>query len=287
MLKRRTLFGELSAEFLGTFFILLFGIASVTQYVTTKNGPVLGIYGPSNIPWAWGIGVALAVYVAGGLSGAHLNPAVTIGLALRRGFAWSKVVPYWIAQTAGAFVAAGLCYWNYHDTIVAFDPGKTVKTQGIFSTLPNAAGHIGVWGGFRDEVLVTAVLVIVIFALIDERNQAPAANLGPLIIGLLIVAIGFSFGQNSGWAINPARDFGPRLFEWIAGWKTAWRAANGSLYFWVPIIGPLIGGALGACIYDLFIGRFLPIEQEVGEQARAAGEDTARDRAEDNPTTGA
>lgn len=281
MLKRRTLAGELSAEFLGTFFILLFGIASVVQAYAYNDGQ--GIYTTSNIPWAWGLGVGLAVYVAGGLSGAHLNPAVTLAFALRRGFAWAKVGPYWGAQCAGAFVAATLNYWNYHSTIVAFDPGKTFKSQFFFATQPNADGHIGLWGGFRDEIILTAVLVLIIFALIDQRNQAPLANLGPLLIGLLIVAIGFAFGQNSGWAINPARDLGPRLLEWIAGWGSAWKAPSGSVYFWVPIVAPLIGGAIGAYLYDGFIGRFLDRqqEQEVGQQAREAGSDSSRDRAED------
>jgi glycerol uptake facilitator protein len=118
---------------------------------------------------------------------------------------------------------------------------------------------------------------MLIFALIDERNTAPAANMGPLLIGVLIIAIGESFGSNSGWAINPARDFGPRLFSYLAGWGTAFRAASGSVYFWVPIVGPLIGGVLGTGVYDLFIGRFLPATSEPGpgepEERRAAREE--------------
>jgi len=281
MLKRRTFVGELSAEFLGTFFILLFGIAAVVQAYAYPGG----LYTTSNIPWAWGFAVGLGVYVAGGLSGAHLNPAVTLAFAVRRDFPWRKVVPYWIAQIFGAFVAAALDYWNYHSTIVHLDPGKTFKSQFFFSTQPQAspaAGHIGLWGGFRDEIILTAVLVCLIFALIDERNQAPLANMGPLLIGFLIVAIGFAFGQNSGWAINPARDFGPRLLSWFAGYASAWKDEYGSIYFWVPIIGPLIGGVLGGCIYDIMIGEFLPLaDQEVGEQAAEAGGGTARDRAEE------
>jgi glycerol uptake facilitator protein len=256
-MKRKSLVGELSAEFLGTFTILIFGDGVVAQVVL--YGGKFGDY--TVIPFAWGFGVALAIYVAGGISGAHLNPAVTLAFALRRGFSWSKVLPYWAAQVAGGFAAAALIFFNYQEAFARFDPGKTFKSQGVFSTLPNM---VTVLGGFRDQIILTAILVALIFALIDERNTAPSANLAPFLIGILIVAIGESFGSNSGWAINPARDFGPRLFSWVAGWSTAFREPGGALYFWVPIVGPLIGGALGAGIYDVFIGRFLPTEPEIG-----------------------
>lgn len=259
-MSRRTFIGELSAEFLGTFVILIFGIGVVAQVVL--YGGTFGDY--TVIPFAWGWGVALAIYVAGGVSGAHLNPAVTLAFAWRRGFAWSKVLPFWGAQVAGAFTAAALMYFNYQEAFHRVDPGKTFKTQGVFSTLPNG---VTVLGGFRDQMILTAILVGLIFALIDERNTAPKANMAPFLIGILIIGIGEAFGANSGWAINPARDFGPRLFSWIAGWGTAWKAASGSVYFWVPIVGPLIGGCIGAFVYDFFIGQFLDeAEPEVGER---------------------
>ena len=106
---------------------------------------------------------------------------------------------------------------------------------------------------------------MLILAITDARNTAPGANLAPFIIGLAVVVIGMSLGATSGYAINPARDFGPRLASWVTGWSTAMKAPNGDLYFWVPIIGPFIGGAIGAYIYDFFIGASLPIEAEVGE----------------------
>jgi glycerol uptake facilitator protein len=259
-MSRKTFIGELSAEFLGTFVILIFGIGVVAQVVL--YGGKFGDY--TVIPFAWGWGVALAIYVAGGVSGAHLNLAVTLALAWRRDFAWNKVVPFWGAQIAGAFTAAALMYFNYQEAFHRVDPDKTFKTQGVFSTLPNG---VTVLGGFRDQVILTAILVGVIFALIDERNIAPKSNMAPFLIGILIIGIGEAFGANSGWAINPARDFGPRLFSWIAGWHTAWKAASGSVYFWVPIVGPLVGGCLGALIYDVFIGQFLPeAEPEVGRR---------------------
>jgi glycerol uptake facilitator protein len=271
MLKRRTLIGELSAEFLGTFVILIFGIGVVAQVVL--YGGDFGDY--VVIPFAWGWGVALAIYVAGGVSGAHLNPAVTLGFAVRRGFPWGKVAPYWAAQIAGAFTAAALMYFNYQEAFHRFDPGKTYKSQGVFSTLTNG---VSVLGGFRDQIILTAILVMLIFALIDERNTAPAANLAPLLIGIVVLAIGEAFGSNSGWAINPARDFGPRLLSWIAGWSTAWKTTTGQVYFWVPIVGPLIGGVIGAAVYDFFIGQFLPDEGEEGP-----GRPEAQPGAEEHP----
>lgn len=263
-MRRTTLFGELCAEFLGTFVILIFGIGVVAQVVL--YGGDFGDY--TVIPFAWGFGVALAIYVAGGVSGAHLNPAVTLAFAWRRGFAWSKVLPYWGAQIAGAFVAAALMFFNYQEAFHRFDPGKTFKSQGVFSTLPNG---ITVLGGFRDQIILTAILVGLIFALIDERNTAPKANLAPLLIGTVIIGIGQAFGSNSGWAINPARDFGPRLFQWIAGWGTAWKAESGAFYAWVPFIGPLIGGCIGALVYDVLIGRSLEAETGVLDDEATEG----------------
>jgi len=117
-------------------------------------------------------------------------------------------------------------------------------------------------GGFRDQIIGTAILMLLILAITDLRNTSPAANLAPLMIGLVVVAIGMAWGTNAGYAINPARDFGPRLASWLTGYGTAWRDQWGDLYFWVPIVAPVIGALIGALTYDLFIGRFLPIADE-------------------------
>jgi glycerol uptake facilitator protein len=117
----------------------------------------------------------------------------------------------------------------------------------------------------RDQIIGTAVLVMLVFAIIDARNTAPQANLAPFIIGLVVVGIGMTLGANAGYAINPARDLGPRLAAWVSGWHSPFADQRGDFYAWVPIVGPLIGGPLGALIYDTFIGGFLPAEeQEVG-----------------------
>ncbi|MBD0740439.1 MIP/aquaporin family protein [Streptomyces sp. CBMA29] len=260
---RSGLLGELSAEFVGTMILLLIGIAVVAQVVAggALTDPKGGLGDHDSIAWAWGLGVTLGVYVAARLSGAHLNPAVTLTLAVFKGFAWKKVLPYALAQTAGAFVAALIVRWNYSEILGHADPGHTMKTQFVFSTLPgNGSLTAGVheWGAFRDQVIGTAILLILILAITDVLNTAPKANLGPFIIGLIVVAIGMAFGANAGYAINPARDLGPRLASYITGYSTAWRDQWGNLYFWVPIVGPLVGGVIGGAIYKYLVGRFLP-----------------------------
>jgi MIP family channel proteins len=226
-----------------------------------------------SINLGWGLGVTLGIYVAGGVSGAHLNPAVTLTLALWRGFAWRKVVPYCLAQTAGAFVAAAVVYAVYYDALNRFDGGvRQVSgpqgTAGIWATYPQPF-LAPVPGGLVDQVLGTAVLVLCIFALSDQRNRAPAASLAPVLVGAVVLGIGIAFGFNSGYAINPARDLGPRLFTYLAGWGgEVFRA--GDHWWWVPIVGPLVGGALGGWVYDLFITRLHPPSADGNESAGGA-----------------
>ncbi|MFH8974350.1 MIP/aquaporin family protein [Streptomyces sp. NPDC017890] len=262
-LKGSGLVGELSAEFAGTLILILFGCGVVAQVSAggALTDPEGGLGNHDSISWAWGLGVTLGAYVAARLSGAHLNPAVTLALAVFKGFPWRKVVPYALAQTAGAFVAALLVRWNYTEALAKADPGHTIRTQSVFSTLPangNTALPVHEWGAFRDQVIGTAILLLLILALTDLLNSPPGANLAPFVIGLVVVAIGMAFGTNAGYAINPARDFGPRLASFLTGYGGAWRDQYGNLYFWVPIVGPLIGGVLGAGLYKVFIGRFLP-----------------------------
>lgn len=273
-MKRDTLLGELSAEMLGTFTLIIFGVGVVAQTVLTPFTA-----GAQSIHWAWGIGVVMGVYVAGGISGAHINPAVTLAFAVRRGFPWGKVLPYIGAQTLGAFLAALVIRWNFWEAFNKFDPAKGAKSQLVFSTLPgnNGAVTVSQLGALRDQVIGTAILVMLILAIIDTRNLAPSANMGPFIIGLIVVGIGMALGAAAGYAINPARDFGPRLASWITGWSNAWNDQRGDFYAWVPIIGPFVGGVLGAFVYDWFISRFLPVaEPEVGRVPESEAARTER-----------
>jgi MIP family channel proteins len=249
---------EAAAEVLGTFVLIVFGAGVVAQVLL--GGGASGHYLSINV--GWGLGVTMGVYVAAGVSGAHLNPAVTLALAVRRGFPWGKVVPYVAAQCTGAFLASGVVFATYREALDHFDGGVRqvtgpLATAGIFATYPQP--FLSVFpGGFVDQVVGTALLVGVIFALLDQRNFAPPPRLAPLAIGLLVLLIGATFGHNAGYAINPARDFAPRVFTAIAGWgPDVFRAAGG--WWWVPIAGPLVGGVLGAFVYDLCIGRHHPV----------------------------
>ncbi|MGI4896202.1 MAG: MIP/aquaporin family protein [Janthinobacterium lividum] len=253
-----TLTGELLAEFVGTAILILFGVGVVAQVVAGGNG------GADSIHWGWGFGVIFGIYVAGRTTGAHLNPAVTIALAVWKGFAWGKVLPYAVAQFLGAFVAALIVRWVYADAISVVDPGTTFDSQGIFSTLPGEG--VGIGTAFLDQVVGTAILVFLIFAITELRATPPGVNLAPFIIGLVVVGIGMAWGSNAGYAINPARDFGPRFASFITGYSTAMREPGGSFYFWVPIVAPVIGAVLGGGLYRVMIERYLP-DQEAESQA--------------------
>jgi len=269
--KQRTLAAELAAEFAGTFILILFGCGVVAQVVAG------GIGNHDSIAWAWGLGVTLGVYTAGRMTGAHLNPAVTIELAAFRGFSWKKVLPYSAAQFLGAFLAALVVRWNYTEALHKVDPGLTIKTQGVFSTLPGNGADIGVhmWGGFRDQIIGTAILMFLILAIVDLRNTSPGANMAPFIVGLVVVGIGMAWGTNAGYAINPARDFGPRLASFLTGYGGAFKDQFGDVYFWVPIVAPIIGALVGAFLYDLLVGRNLPIADEDEEPGRIPEERAA------------
>ena len=259
--------GEAIAEFFGTMVLILFGDGCVATFAAFTNIGANNAATPFANTWTviilgWGFAVMLGIYVSGAISGAHLNPAVTIALAATRRFAWNKVGAYILAQVLGAFVAAGILYFVYygalnHATSVA--AAATAGTDwvhavgGVFYTSPKA--FVGLFGAFGDEFLGTALLVGLIVAITDTRNQPVQANLNPLIIGLLIVAIGASFGLNTGYAINPARDFGPRL--WVALVSGGESFSVNNYYFWVPIVAPILGGTVGAFIYDYTIGRVI------------------------------
>jgi len=262
--------GEMIGEFFGTMVLILFGDGCVATVFLFSNIGSGNASTPFATEWiviilGWGLAVMLGIYVAGSISGAHINPAVTLALAATGRLPWSKVLPYWLAQILGAFVAGGILYFVYqgalvhalavnHLTIGQIAQQTTGNGYGwIFYTFPK--GFVGTFGAFGDEFVGTALLVGLILAIVDGRNQPVQSNLNPMIIGFLIVAIGASFGLNTGYAINPARDFGPRLWVAIVSGGASFSADN--YYFWIPIVAPLTGGVVGAFIYDYTIGKVL------------------------------
>ncbi|HEY6522270.1 MAG TPA: MIP/aquaporin family protein, partial [Solirubrobacteraceae bacterium] len=278
---RSGLGGELWAEFFGTFILISFGdgvVAMLWALVGSGRSPAGALQSSGDwllITWGWALAVAFAVYVVGGISGAHINPAVTLSFAVKKEFPWKKVIPYWIVQVLGAFVGAALVFLVYNNAINHFDQvnhivkGRpaSVATYSTFATFP--APYFGsVLGPLIDQIVGTFFLLLFIFAVVDGFNLGVKANLHPFIIGMVVMAVGVSFGANAGYAINPARDFGPRIFAWIAGWgKVAMPGdyLHISGYFWVPIVGPLIGGALAAPVYNFGIRDILFARRRAAE----------------------
>jgi glycerol uptake facilitator protein len=259
-LGKQALVGMMLAEFLGTLVLIALGDGVVAMVVLFGSGVpgevVKGGY--TNITLGWGLAVLMGICVAGRVSGAHLNPAVTLTLAVFRDFPWSRVVPYMIAQVAGGFTGAALVYVNYWPAFQKVDPDLS-RTAGVFTTFP---AFPEAWAfGLVDQVIGTALLLGLILAITDPRNQPVTAAFNPVLVGLVVVAIGISWGGMHGYAINPARDFGPRLFTLVAGFQNT---GFDSHAWWVPIVGPLLGGLLGALTYDGLIRPFLPDQVSAG-----------------------
>lgn len=236
-------------EFLGTAMFIFCGAGSVAA--AQVAGADLGLWEISII---WGLAVSIAVYTTAGLSGAHFNPVVTISMWLFAGFEGRKVLPYIIFQFLGAFFAAFLVYLIYKDLISASETahhiirGESVGYASIFSTYANE--KIGLGTAFLVEAIIVCLLLIVIFALGDENNGEPRKALIPFLLGLFIAIVGGATGPLTGFAMNPARDFAPKVFAYFAGWgEIAFTGGREIPYFLIPIFAPLIGGLIGAFIY--------------------------------------
>ncbi|CNL46467.1 MIP/aquaporin family protein [Yersinia aldovae] len=273
-----TLKGQCIAEFLGTGLLIFFGVGCVAALKLAGAS-----FGQWEISIIWGLGVAMAIYLTAAISGAHLNPAVTIALWLFACFDRRKVIPYIVAQVAGAFCAAALVYGLYYNLFVDFEQthqmvrGSTesLNLAGIFSTYPNP--HISVFQAFLVETVITAILMCLILALTDDGNGIPRGPLAPLLIGILIAVIGASMGPLTGFALNPARDFGPKAFAYLAGWgEIAFTGSRDIPYFLVPIFGPIVGALLGAFGYRALIGRHLPCDVCVAEEEETTATTTER-----------
>lgn len=265
-MKKNGLLGECIAEVFGTFILILLGDGVVAN-VGLAPRLAAPAYSWNTIALGWGFAVAVAVYVAGGVSGAHINPAVTLALAVKRGFAWAKVIPYMVSQVIGAFLGALVVYLIYRDGLVAAGMPNVWCTSpgGIFTTAfwggtgAAAVGSYSLLTTAIDEFFGTAMLLWGVLAIVDKKNVGGFPNLWPLLIGFVVLAIGLSQGGTSGYAINPARDFGPRVLGTLVGTKGLF---SGAYWFVSPIIATLCGGVFGAASYDWFITPFLPSKEE-------------------------
>lgn len=265
---RREFAGELISEAVAVLIIIAFGDSVAAMYGLYEPSPYQHAYWGVCI--AWGLAVTIAIYTTGSVSGCHANPAVTLALAMYRKFSWRKVLPYCLAQTAGGFLGACIVYRLYQPVIDNWNVLNHMTRAagggaGVFFTHP--ALGISPMHAFSDQIILTAFLIFGIFAITEQYNEmAPGANFGALIIGFLVALIGASMGYLEAWAINPARDLGPRLFCFAWGWGGA-AFPSPQNYWWVPIVGPLIGGAVGGAAYQLLIHPFLPARN----RARMAG----------------
>lgn len=244
---------ECFAEFLGTFVLVTFGDGVVAQVVLSEG--TKGEY--LSISLCWGLGVLFGIHVSGGVSGAHLNPAVTTTLACFGRMDWKKVPCYILSQFLGAFAAAFVVWAVYCPLFDVIDPDKT-STEGVFATYPYSH-DVPVGTCFLTEVVGTALLLGCIFAIGDELNKPASPYSQPAAVALVVVGIGMAFGMNTGFAVNPARDLGPRLFSYVAGWGSRVFTVRDA-YFWVPIVGPLLGGLIGAGLYVGLIEHHHPRE---------------------------
>ena len=272
------LWDELLAEFFATFILILIGNGAVAVSVATGSYDLFGV------SVVWFISVTLAIYAAGAVSGAHLNPAVTLSFAAFAGFPWRKVIPYIVAQIVGCFAGAVAIYAAFHGIIRNFEsakgivrgqPGSELSAM-IFTTYaPNPAivgtsqgawSQVGSVTWFVSELIITAVLVFAVFYIVEESNAGrPLANFGPAVIGLLVGALVAYEAPVSMAALNPARDLGPRIFALLGGWGTiAFPGPHAG--FWIPTVSTIVGGLIGGAIYTYVFKRVYVAPAEVGEE---------------------
>ncbi len=269
---------EIIAEVFGTFILILLGDGVVANVGLAPRLARPG-YNWNTIVFGWCFAVVVAVYTVGGVSGAHLNPAVTLALALKRNVPWAKVIPFMIAQVVGAFLGALGVYLAYGDGLRAAGlpnvwctgPGSVFGAAfwgGTATAAAGAAVPYSLIGALITEILGTAVLLWGVLGTGDAKNIGVGASLGGLMVGFTVLAVGLSLGGPSGYAINPARDFGPRLFGLLVGTQNLF---NNNFYWLVaPIIGPLIGGPLGAFTYDWFVTSALDKKKAEADAAARA-----------------
>lgn len=261
-MKTKGLTKEFIGEVFGTFVLILLGDGVVAN-VGLAPRLAAPAYNWNTIVFGWCFAVVIAVYVSGGVSGAHLNPAVTIGLAFKRGFSWGKVIPYIIAQMIGAFLGAAAVYLVYQEGLVA------AGMPNVWSTGPGSVFGASFWGGEGAaaaggysmlnagvaEFFGTMVLLWGILASGDMKNMGLKDNLGALLVGFTVLAVGLSLGGPSGYSINPARDLGPRIFGLLVGTTGLF---DGLYWLIPPVLVPCIAAPIGIVLYDAFITKNLP-----------------------------
>jgi glycerol uptake facilitator protein len=229
---------EYIGEVIGTMILILLGDGVVANVVLNKTKG-------NNSGWivittGWGLAVFTAVFITGSISGAHINPAVTFGLAIEGGFEWADVIPYWVAQVIGAFIGAVLVWLAYFKHWEGTDPDGQLA---VFSTGPAIRNYF--WN-LITEIIGTFMLMFGVFAILGGDSDV-IGSLGAITVGFLVWSIGLSLGGPTGYAINPARDLGPRIAHQLL--PLPGKGPSDWAYSWVPIVGPLIGAAVAAGLW--------------------------------------
>jgi len=267
---QRDLLGACAAEIVGTFFLVFFGVGSV--FVAVLTGALQGLF---QVAIVWGIVIALSIYATSVISGAHFNPAVTIACWAWRSFPRKRVLPYIFSQFLGAFLAAAVLYGLFHGIMAGYElenaivrgaagSQKTAMLFGEYFPHPYQVGvdatafaKVGMPTAMAAEALGTAILVFFIFALTDSENaNRPSGTSFALFIGLTVTILICVIAPLTQAGFNPARDFGPRVFAWLAGWKDIAIPGPRGGFFTVYILAPVVGGMVGGAAYDHLINRF-------------------------------
>nr|XP_042906159.1 aquaporin-7-like [Parasteatoda tepidariorum] len=242
----------------------LFQIYGDAAFATTilEGKGVPDVFG---VTWAWGVGVILGVTTAGGISGGHINPGVTVGFAAVGKLPWRKVPHYLAGQHLGGFLASAVLYFTYYDAFMLYDPTRTVvgetRTAWVFATYPRDG--ISIFDCFFGELVAGGLLMFTVMAIVDSKNLNIPKYLWPIFIGFMIQTTAQTFGLNCMAPINPARDFPTRVFTAIAGWGKETFSIRNYGYWWIGLLGPHIGCIIGAWFYYLAIELHFPEEKQI------------------------
>jgi len=266
-----SLLGQCLAEFIGTLILVFFGVGSVNTAVAA--GAQQGLW---QVAVVWGVGIALAIYTVGAVSGAHINPAITVAMAVWRRFPPKKMAPYIFSQLVGAFCGSLVLYSLFHGVIAHFEVAKGLirgaagselsammfgeyfPNPAMFGTTPEAYAQVSIWTAMLAEGIGTALLACFVFAVTEPRNPGSPRFMAPLFIGLTVSIIISIIAPLTQAGLNPARDFGPRLVSYLFGWGEIAIPGPRGGFFTVYILSPIIGGLFGATVYQTLVRRYLP-----------------------------
>lgn len=283
-MRRPSLRGEMQGELLGSFLLVFFGTGSVAVAVLT--GAHQGLW---QVATVWGFAIGLAIYAVGAVSGAHLNPAVTVAMAVFRGrdFPWRKVGPYVGAQMVGGLAASLLLLVMFNSTCRHFEavhhlvrgaPGSQLSAMWFGEYFPNPAiygtdaqafSQVSLGTGFLGEFVGTALLLFFIMALTDQCNKLTPleSNFHPFLIGFVVACIISIIAPLTQAGLNPMRDFAPRVVSWLAGWGAIAIPGPRGCEWWMYIVAPLLGGLAGALVYQSLVQ-----PHQTGERIAAGGD---------------